>query len=193
MLTKVFEAGRVKCEPYWPTSTQLSLYFPGLGLTVHLLREDHIAEENWVVRTLRLILNTPTQGCVGELTVTQYHTLDWPDHGIQSHPQTILNLIKLTNQKQQESTLESGKNGFKCGPMVVHCSAGCGRTGTFCTINSALSLLPKISDHSIDLVFDIVVKLRSQRRSMVQTVKQYEFCYIALLTEILSRNKSMAQ
>ncbi|KAK9760400.1 tyrosine protein phosphatase 1 [Basidiobolus ranarum] len=190
MLTKVEESGRIKCEPYWPTTTQACLNFPEFGLTISMLEEKYIADDNCIVRVLRLKRSTPSQDGVQELTVTQYHTLDWPDHGVQSHPQSILDLIKLSNQEQKKYELDSQANGFKCGPVVVHCSAGCGRTGTFCTIDTALSLLPKLEDDSIDIIFGIVMKFREQRRIMVQTAKQYEFCYVALLTELLSRNKS---
>ncbi|ORX86164.1 hypothetical protein K493DRAFT_319846 [Basidiobolus meristosporus CBS 931.73] len=187
MLTKVEESGRIKCEPYWPTAPQTSLNFPKSGLSVSVVKEQYIANDNCVVRVLLLKKSTPSDG-IQEFTVTQYHTLDWPDHGVQSHPQSILDLIKLTNQEQQTYELDSRSKGFVCGPVIVHCSAGCGRTGTFCTIDTVLSLLPTLEDDSVDLIFEVVKKFREQRRIMVQTVKQYEFCYMAIITELLSRN-----
>jgi len=71
------------------------------------------------------------------------------------------------------------------GPILIHCSAGIGRTGTFCAIHSTLKKVelelkelpnepPKVS------VAQTVMTLRAQRPNMVQTVEQYEFCYLAI-------------
>lgn len=66
---------------------------------------------------------------------------------------------------------------------MLHCSAGVGRTGVFCTVYSALSALPYLSRGTLKElnVLDIVQRMRQSRRYMVQTQQQYKFCYQAIL------------
>ncbi|KAI9599448.1 protein-tyrosine phosphatase-like protein [Syncephalis fuscata] len=119
--------------------------------------------------------------------ITQIHYLGWPDHGVPEQPDGVLRLIRLVNKEQGASD--------SSGPVVVHCSAGCGRTGTFCVIDSAIAIITATRDGSVDLVHQLTRHFRTQRCTMVQTSQQYWFCYVAVLRRLLNmlqRNRSMS-
>ncbi|KAK9696519.1 phosphotyrosine-specific ptp2-like protein [Basidiobolus ranarum] len=75
----------------------------------------------------------------------------------------------------------------RAGPMIVHCSAGCGRTGAFCTIDTVLESLSRNQIHTMkeDLIAETVDQFRDQRLSMVQTLRQFVFCYEAVLWRLM--------
>ncbi|KAJ3211396.1 hypothetical protein HDU82_005960 [Entophlyctis luteolus] len=120
--------------------------------------------------------------------VHQVHYLGWADHK-GSDPTSVLAVIDVANEIQNVA-------GLNAGPMVVHCSAGCGRTGTFCVIDavldhlqldnqSAKDLPPSVDDVNLDdPIFRCVMTFRSQRVSVVQTMEQYAFCYEAIIARI---------
>ncbi|KAJ2635948.1 phosphotyrosine-specific ptp2-like protein [Coemansia sp. RSA 1286] len=133
MLTRVFENGREKCHRYWPQS-------PG-GSTVHGdLRIEFQAEARHpddatvISRRLRVSkVDSPDDAIV--VTHLQYET--WPDHGAPETPLSVLRLRELARIAQG--------NDEECKriPLVVHCSAGCGRTGAFCAIDTVMSITSK--------------------------------------------------
>ncbi|RKO92216.1 protein-tyrosine phosphatase-like protein, partial [Blyttiomyces helicus] len=177
MLTREDERGRPKCAPYWPPNRTSPVEFPALGgLVVTLLDESHMNAQETVLRKLSISLSrdctTPPR------IVWHVHFLAWPDHR-GSNPQTVLGVVALARSLQAPSA----------GPMLVHCSAGCGRTGTFCTIDAVLSLLERarepLHDPHADPVAATVAALRKHRVYMVQTLEQYAFCYEAVLCRIL--------
>jgi len=71
--------------------------------------------------------------------IHQFHFKAWPDHGVPSDPSTVLSFLKDVNDRQN-SHVEMNKS-TKIGPVVVHCSAGIGRTGTFIVIDILLNVL----------------------------------------------------
>jgi len=82
-----------------------------------------------------------------------------------------------------DSTLKKSSSDYwKQGPIVVHCSAGIGRSGSFIAIHSCLSLLAENKDYDID---HTVLKMREGRIGMVQTEKQYEFIHHAIAEHLL--------
>lgn len=98
------------------------------------------------------------------------------DFGVPDNPLGTLQIIQMADSaqitySQQESV----------GPMIVHCSAGCGRSGAFCAIDTVLYRLGKMksaSDH--DILLQTISRFREQRLSMVQTLRQFVFCYEAI-------------
>ena len=88
--------------------------------------------------------------------ITQLHFLGWPDFGIPETPVNILKLIDMANNLQSEAEVQVQNQHQQIGPMVVHCSAGCGRTGTFCTIDTVLSMLSSSTKH-VDDINDIII------------------------------------
>ncbi|KAI8330734.1 protein-tyrosine phosphatase-like protein [Chlamydoabsidia padenii] len=112
--------------------------------------------------------------------VYQLHYLGWADHGVPEETTTLLELVKLANQLQPTSSDE---------PMVVHCSAGCGRTGTFCVVDTGIDWLDRSRrmknnqqqpDDTPDPIYLLTDTYRKQRTTMVQTPTQYMYCYLAI-------------
>jgi len=106
--------------------------------------------------------------------ITQFQYTAWPDHGV---PVSTAAFLELSN--------DADKANKSHGPILVHCSAGIGRTGTFCTIHSTLKRIEKeLKDDPEKIptvnIPETVLTLRKQRHNMVQTVEQYEFCYLAI-------------
>lgn len=145
--------------------------------------------------------------------VTQIQYADWPDFGAPASPMEILGLVEQVNKyiKASSPSGRSSTNGVTPEgrpPVLVHCSAGCGRTGTFCTIDSVIDMLKrqKLShnDHhedrmdidggqdwvtrdDVDLVAQTVDDFRHQRLSMVQNLRQFVLCYESVLEWLASQ------
>ncbi|XP_037567336.1 tyrosine-protein phosphatase non-receptor type 11-like isoform X2 [Dermacentor silvarum] len=105
-------------------------------------------------------------------SVFHYHFTAWPDHGVPSDPGCVLNFLHDVNQRQESMP--------DAGPIVVHCSAGIGRTGTFIVIDMIVDLIKK---QGLSCEIDIqrtIQMVRMQRSGMVQTEAQYKFVYLAV-------------
>ncbi|CAF0883631.1 unnamed protein product [Didymodactylos carnosus] len=100
--------------------------------------------------------------------IVQYHYTQWPDMDIPVDAHPLINLIKEVNE-------QNGKEDY---PIVVHCSAGVGRTGTYITIDAMIDKIEK--EGKID-IYNFVKRMRKERSLMVQTVRQYVFIYRAIL------------
>ena len=114
-----------------------------------------------------------------ERTVCQFHYSAWPDHGIPLHVKPLLEMVRLIRDCQASETL----------PVLIHCSAGCGRTGTICAIDFIWGLLRtgKLSeDFSL---YSLVREMRKQRIAMVQTVDQYILVHRAVKELFLEQLK----
>lgn len=105
-----------------------------------------------------------------ERTICQFHYTTWPDHGVPDSVHPILELVRLVREVQPAEDK----------PILVHCSAGCGRTGTICCIDFVWGLLRRGKlDSSFDL-YRIISQMRQQRMAMVQTLEQYILCHRAV-------------
>lgn len=113
--------------------------------------------------------------------VVQLHYEGWPDFGTPAQPATIVNLVRILDQ------VISQRPKTKNAPVVVHCSAGCGRTGTFVVIDSLINyfMTQKTFGDEKDLIQESVLALREQRMSLVQTLRQYVLCYESILHEVV--------
>uniref|UniRef100_H2YTT9 protein-tyrosine-phosphatase n=1 Tax=Ciona savignyi TaxID=51511 RepID=H2YTT9_CIOSA len=104
--------------------------------------------------------------------VTQFHYTTWPDHSV---PITTTGLHRL-----KQAVLEHHRKSGEDKPIVVHCSAGAGRTGCFIAFDS---LTMEMRERSSINVFETVINLRKQRMDMVQTQSQYMFLH-KLMAEV---------
>ena len=91
-----------------------------------------------------------------ERIVTQYHYTIWPDHGVPEYPTSLLHFVRKVMVSNPPNS----------GPIVVHCSAGVGRTGTFITL---FNQLRRIDNEKNVNVFNFVRSMRRNRCCMVQT------------------------
>ncbi|XP_029950082.1 tyrosine-protein phosphatase non-receptor type 9-like isoform X1 [Salarias fasciatus] len=173
MTTRVVERGRVKCGQYWPLEegrTEQFGYF--------LVRNTHIQVfQDFKLSHLELY-NTQS----GERRdVCHYLYVSWPDFGVPKSASAMLDFREHVHQRRDAAvkSLGSSWRGSPGGPpVVVHCSAGIGRTGTFCTLDICLSRLEDIG--TID-VRQTVRRMRTQRAFSIQTWDQYYFCYTAVI------------
>lgn len=157
-LTDQFEYGMEKCHAYWDDIQ----YF-------HCLSTTRLSD-NLILRKLQVI----STGWI----VWQFHVLNWFDFDVINNHKHLMDLLTLIRIKS-----ELISNG-KINPLtLVHCSAGCGRTGTYCTIDTIVSNVDMLSEIPAknDLVFRLVENFRAQRMSMVQNVRQYLFIYEVLV------------
>ncbi|XP_041095402.1 receptor-type tyrosine-protein phosphatase alpha isoform X5 [Polyodon spathula] len=155
MLTELEERGQEKCVQYWPSESTLSCG----DITIELKKEEE--SESYTVRDLLVSNNRENKSRL----VRQFHFHGWPEVGIPADGKGMINLIAAVQKQQQQS----GNH-----PFTVHCSAGAGRTGTFCALSTVLE---RVKAEGILDVFQTVKSLRLQRPHMVQTLEQYEFCY----------------
>ncbi|KAM8843553.1 protein tyrosine phosphatase receptor type Db isoform 11-T13 [Synchiropus picturatus] len=172
MMTKLEEKSRVKCDQYWPTRGTETY---GL-IQVTLL--DTVELATYSVRTFALYKS----GSNEKREVRHFQFTAWPDHGVPEHPTPFLAFLRRVK----------ACNPPDAGPMIVHCSAGVGRTGCFIVIDAMTERIKH--EKTID-IYGHVTLMRSQRNYMVQTEDQYIFIYDALLeavtcgnTEVPARN-----
>ncbi|XP_055761686.1 receptor-type tyrosine-protein phosphatase O isoform X1 [Salvelinus fontinalis] len=159
MLTQCNERRRVKCDHYWPFTDEPVAYGE---ISVEMLSESESPE--WTVRNFRLGYADESQD------VLHLNYTSWPDHGVPTVNaiDSILQFVHIVRQ-QANRTKE---------PIVVHCSAGVGRTGTFIALDR---LMQHIREHEFTDILGMVSEMRSHRLSMVQTEEQYVFIHQCVL------------
>eukprot|EP00105_Crassostrea_gigas_P043042 XP_019927190.1 PREDICTED: receptor-type tyrosine-protein phosphatase kappa-like isoform X2 [Crassostrea gigas] len=168
MLTNIIEDGKVKCEHYWPESDEPLI----LGdLDIRLQSDKHFA--SYSIRQMTLSYEGETR------RIHQFHFTGWPDHGI---PET-LELVHFLKRVQSSEFYDQS-------PMLVHCSAGVGRTGTFIALDS-------LHQHGLKIQFveilGYIKRMRECRMSMIQNVDQYRLLHFALLEAFTYRETSVPQ
>lgn len=120
--------------------------------------------------------------------MSHWQFTSWPDYGVPSSAKAMLNFLQRAREKQAEMVRSLGDlwAGHPRGPpIVVHCSAGIGRTGTFITLDICISRLEDVGTADIK---GTVEKIRSQRAYSIQMPDQYVFCHLALIEYALSRS-----
>ncbi|CAF0980432.1 unnamed protein product [Adineta steineri] len=162
MTTNIRESGTMKCYPYWPLETKDHL---NAGL-YQIQNETSDKYDSFVVTTLLLKKKNNSE----TRTIYHAHYLKWPDHGIPTGTKdALLFLEKVEYYKQLTKTTA---------PILLHCSAGIGRTGTFCAIDMGIKRY--LNEKLIDIP-STVVKMRHERSGSVQTEDQYLFAHLALM------------
>ncbi|KAI7840631.1 hypothetical protein COHA_005653 [Chlorella ohadii] len=183
------ERGMTKCAPYFAeaprTAKSLGRFTVQTAEVEELLPDLHrrtlVLKDTQQPAVQPLAPQQGQQGQqaqqAGRMRLTHYHYSAWPDHGVPSSPQPLLRLCE-----------ELRAAGHHAGPVLVHCSAGIGRSGVFCVLDIVTRrLLGLLGAHdaaagaaAVDLAA-LVAHLRRQRLGMVQTRDQYLFCHTALL------------
>nr|KAF6395548.1 protein tyrosine phosphatase receptor type C [Rousettus aegyptiacus] len=161
MVTRCEEGNRNKCAEYWPSVDETSREYGDIAVKVGEYKRcpDYIVQKFTVTHKKE---KAPGR------EVTHIQFTSWPDHGVPEDPHLLLKLRRRVN----------ACSTFFSGPIVVHCSAGVGRTGTYIGIDAMLEGLE--AEGRAD-VYGYVVKLRRQRCLMVQVEAQYILIHQALV------------
>ncbi|KAL0129795.1 hypothetical protein PUN28_001802 [Cardiocondyla obscurior] len=187
MTTKEIERGKNKCARYWPEEGETCEFGEW--------KVRAVARTSTADYTLREFLLQGTKPEFSESKrIYHYHFQAWPDHGVPSDPGCVLNFLHDVNARQESiaaSLAQKDQDESSIGPILVHCSAGIGRTGTFIVIDM---ILDQIKHHGLDCEIDIqrtVQRVRTRRSGMVQTEAQYKFVYLAVLHYIETVSQRM--
>ncbi|XP_064225032.1 tyrosine-protein phosphatase non-receptor type 13 isoform X6 [Aotus nancymaae] len=159
MMTQEVEGEKIKCQRYWPNILGKTTMVSN-RLRLALVRMQQL--KGFVVRVMTLEdIQTREVRHISHLNFTA-----WPDHDTPSQPDDLLTFISYM------------RHIHKSGPIITHCSAGIGRSGTLICIDVVLGLISQDLDFDIS---DLVRCMRLQRHGMVQTEDQYIFCYQVIL------------
>lgn len=180
MLNRVIERGRVKCYKYFPSDDgddEMEMTFSDVGLKVSYISESET--KNYTIRTLQI-----TDLRSGDKKqVLQFHYTTWPDFAVPTSPAAFLNFLMAVR--------ESGALSPDVGPPVIHCSAGIGRSGTFCLVDTCLVLIKQAGTVEGLDVIQVLMDMRQYRMGLIQTYDQLRFSYLAIIEgakKILSSN-----
>ncbi|CAI5664314.1 unnamed protein product [Oreochromis niloticus] len=167
MLTQCYEKGRIRCHKYWPEDNKPMSVFSDILIS-------KVSEEvfpDWTIRTLKVEKHGHY------ILVRHFNYTSWPEHGVPESCSTLIKFVKAVRMHRQDNST-----------IVVHCSAGVGRTGVFIALDH---LIQHVRDHDFVDIYGLVAELRSERMCMVQNLAQYIFLHQSTL-ELLN-NKGNSQ
>ncbi|XP_076063809.1 receptor-type tyrosine-protein phosphatase H-like isoform X6 [Oratosquilla oratoria] len=167
MLTKLYENGREKCWQYWPGEGQLPIVVDGIVVRTHAY-EDH---SDFIIRILHIQKGEENR------TVKQYHFTAWPDFGVPDQEDMILEFVFHVRNSWRSKDSKH---------LLVHCSAGVGRTGTFIALWKLIDNIQENKDEIVN-IFDAVTDMRKSRVLMVQSKVQYNFLHKCIYRYLMQR------
>ncbi|XP_023214730.1 receptor-type tyrosine-protein phosphatase kappa-like [Centruroides sculpturatus] len=156
MAANIIEDCKKKCEKYWPDTTAS---YGDITITLQ-------SEKCYLDYTIRNFLLHHKDGTSRH--IRQYHFTAWPDHGVPLYPLSLVMLLKAAKKYQP----------FCEAPLVLHCSAGVGRSGTVMLLDAAIDMAE--NEGYVDIV-SMLAKMRQSRSNLVETVEQFTFVYRALV------------
>ncbi|XP_070188527.1 receptor-type tyrosine-protein phosphatase H-like [Littorina saxatilis] len=168
MLTQCVEKGRTKCEKYWPDEGVQEIYG---DLVVHLRSQSVLPD--YIIRVIDI-----THGSQSRM-IKHFHFMRWPDHGCPEKTSMLLSFVSSVRAHMPHSDT---------GPMLVHCSAGVGRTGTFIALDQLLRQIHRQTTE-VDM-FGLVLTMRDHRTQMVQTENQYIYIHDCLADALAKDQES---
>ncbi|CAG4942722.1 unnamed protein product [Colias eurytheme] len=166
MLNKLIEKNEIKCHWYWPQDIGSEMVLSEVELIVHLLSEEDC--NYYTTRKFKIYDMVSREA----REVLQFHYTTWPDFGVPSSPNAFLAFLKKVRS--------SGALEADVGPAIVHCSAGIGRSGTFCLVDSCLVIIEKEGLDSVNIQ-KILLEMRKDRMGLIQTPDQLRFSYQAII------------
>ncbi|XP_066579876.1 phosphatidylinositol phosphatase PTPRQ isoform X2 [Amia ocellicauda] len=169
MLTQCFEKGRIRCHQYWPEDNKPVTVFGDIVITK--LAED--VHPDWTIRVLKVERHGDY------MVVNHFNFTSWPEHGVPESSTALIQFVKFirANRAHDNTTI------------VVHCSAGVGRTGVFIALDH---LIQHVRDHDFVDIYGLVAELRSERMCMVQNLAQYMFLHQSTLDLLSSKGNSQS-
>ncbi|KAK1887415.1 Phosphatidylinositol phosphatase PTPRQ [Dissostichus eleginoides] len=167
MLTQCYEKGRIRCHKYWPEDNKPMSVFS--DILISKVSEEVLPD--WTVRTLKVEKHGHY------ILVRHFNYTSWPEHGVPESCSTLIKFVQAVRAHRHDNTT-----------IVVHCSAGVGRTGVFIALDH---LIQHVRDHDFVDIYGLVAELRSERMCMVQNLAQYIFLHQSTL-ELLN-NKGNSQ
>ncbi|KAI5643852.1 protein-tyrosine phosphatase domain-containing protein [Phthorimaea operculella] len=175
MTTRAVERGRVKCGQYWPLTVKARAVHGGFAVTTEAIE----TEDDYTITHLLLTdLRTEQSRRIWHGQYTR-----WPDYGVPGGGRAtpVLRFLALVRRAQQHQLQDLGDawaGHSKGPPIVVHCSAGIGRTGTFLTLDISAN---RLAAEGVVDVRGTVERVREQRAHSIQMPDQYVFCHLAVL------------
>ncbi|KAF7224525.1 receptor type Q [Nothobranchius furzeri] len=167
MLTQCYEKDRIRCHKYWPEDNKPVTVFS--DFLISKVSEEVLPD--WTIRTLKIEKHGHY------ILVKHFNFTSWPEHGVPESCSTLIKFVKTVRAHRHDNST-----------IVVHCSAGVGRTGVFIALDH---LIQHIRDHDFVDIYGLVAELRSERMCMVQNLAQYIFLHQCTL-ELLN-NKGNSQ